>query len=293
MTRKAKRVVTKFNFDKLMQSGNKAHVALVDAAANEQEVLVLKAKAPVVKVEMEMTKFLEKFFGLWDEDAEALVKILGYDDEEDEGKKENSYDEATGMTKWVGDGYTNTEGYIVKRIGKVSLLKGKEVSELSPDMVELIKSLQETVGDLEAPSVEGEVDTLKHSTDGETTMNEEEILAMQAELADLKKAKEATDGLVAELAELKKAKEDKRAEDMTDLVKGLSFVAPEAQEELVAALLKSADAPVLVVALEKAREAVLAVATVEDGHDEEGEIITDTNKANDAVSAILAARNKK
>ncbi len=301
----AKRVVTKFNFDKLMQSGAKAHVALVDSAANEQEVLVMKAKAPSVQVTMELDEFIKKFFGLWEDDADALIKILGYEEpsndsmfpDDDRDEKYQEYDESKGHTTWVsGVGYTDTDGYIKHRIGEVSLLKGKDVPEtLSENMVDLIKNLQETVGNLETPSVEGEViQTEKSSNEGEQSMNEEEILAMQAELADLKKAKEDSAALIAELADLKKAKEDQRKANMTDLVKGLNFVATDAQEDVIEALLKSEQSDVLVVALEKAREAIEAAVTQEDGHDQEGETITDTQKAsNDAVIAALAARKAK
>lgn len=303
MMTQAKRRVTKFNFDKLMQSGSKAHVALVDKAANEQEVLVMKAKTPTVQISMEMDKFLQKFFGMWEEDADALIKILGYEEPSDDdlnpdGDRDKSYqeyDESKGHTIWVsGVGYTNTDGYIKNRIGEVSLLKGKEgTKELSENMVELIKNLQKDVGTLDAPSQEEEViETKKSSTEGEPNMNEEEIKAMQDEIVELKKAKNEADKLKAELVELKKAKAEQREAEMVELVKGLTFVSDEEADDVVKALLASDHEGVLVVTLEKARTAIVEAATDERGHDEEEEVVTDTTKSISAVQAALKARAK-
>ena len=87
---KAKRVISKFNFE-----GEGSAVALVSAsqggAANSFKTLVIKSadkyspefiqKAQKVQVVMEFDDFLQKFFGMWKEDAKILSSILGFGDE--------------------------------------------------------------------------------------------------------------------------------------------------------------------------------------------------------------------
>ena len=87
---KAKRVISKFNFE-----GEGSAVALVSAsqggAANSFKTLVIKSadkyspefiqKAQKVQVVMEFDDFLQKFFGMWKEDAKILTSILGFGDE--------------------------------------------------------------------------------------------------------------------------------------------------------------------------------------------------------------------
>jgi len=87
---KAKRKINKFNFE-----AEGSAVALVSAsqggAANSFKTLVMKSadkyskefiqKAQKVQVVMEFDDFLQKFFGMWKEDAKILTSILGFGDE--------------------------------------------------------------------------------------------------------------------------------------------------------------------------------------------------------------------
>lgn len=89
----AKRRIKEYRFDK-----DHHHIALVHssqggAANNYHEALVLKStnditdeyleKATMVKVTLPFDDFLEKFFGMWSENADLLTEILGFSDEED------------------------------------------------------------------------------------------------------------------------------------------------------------------------------------------------------------------
>lgn len=89
----AKRRIKEYRFDK-----PEHHIALVHSsqggAANlYHEALVLKStdditdeyleKATMVKVTLPFDDFLEKFFGMWEENADMLTEILGFSDEED------------------------------------------------------------------------------------------------------------------------------------------------------------------------------------------------------------------
>ena len=83
-------MISKFNFE-----GKDSAVALVSAsqggAANSFRTLVIKSadkyspkfieKAQKVQVVMEFDDFLQKFFGMWKEDAKILTSILGFGDE--------------------------------------------------------------------------------------------------------------------------------------------------------------------------------------------------------------------
>ena len=95
---KAKRVISKFNFE-----GEGSAVALVSAsqggAANSFKTLVIKSadkyspefiqKAQKVQVVMDFDDFLQKFFGMWKEDAKILTSILGFGDEEMDSESES------------------------------------------------------------------------------------------------------------------------------------------------------------------------------------------------------------
>lgn len=89
----AKRRIKEYRFDK-----PEHHIALVHssqggAANNYHEALVLKStnditdeyleKATMVKVTLPFDDFLEKFFGMWSDNADLLTEILGFSDEED------------------------------------------------------------------------------------------------------------------------------------------------------------------------------------------------------------------
>lgn len=82
--RKARRRINSFNFQ-----SEGAHVALVDKAANEQEVLVMKSQsAPESEIRKALGKdvtlnlsimdFLCRYLNLWYEEAEIVAGMLGY-----------------------------------------------------------------------------------------------------------------------------------------------------------------------------------------------------------------------
>ena len=89
---KAKRRLTDIKFEK-----EGAHLGLIHkdqgGPANGVTTLVYKAtnditdeyleKATMVKVTLPFDDFLEKFFGMWSENADLLTEILGFSDEED------------------------------------------------------------------------------------------------------------------------------------------------------------------------------------------------------------------
>ena len=103
MTRRAKRKLSNISFE---HEG--AHVALVGKANGGPAILhdyalVLKAnkfseefveKMQQVRVTMELPDFLQKFFGMWSEDAKVLATMMGYEKpESDDEEKVQSYED--------------------------------------------------------------------------------------------------------------------------------------------------------------------------------------------------------
>lgn len=255
-----------------------AHVALVDKAANMQEVCLLKADKKLVTVSLSMKDFLQKFFGLWDEDATVLAGVLGYT-EQDGDEEVSSYDD-----------------YIQSKIDSISLLKGVDLPDsLSEVMTTKITDLMKTIGDKLPVSSETK------QVNGESKMDEQEILDLQKasqekdkQIADLLKSVEAQKEI---LADIEKAKAEKAKTEMLDVVKGYSFVPEDAQEKLANVLLATEDSDVILTSLEKAREAIKAAA-MEDEIGTEGadagatQTLEDVNKAYSLVGDILSKRKE-
>ena len=129
---KAKRVLKELTFE---HEG--AAVALVGPAtggpANGIPVLTYKAskftdehiaKASQIKVTMEITEFLQKFYGLWYEDAETLARALGFT------TKSQDYAAST------SDAYTTDyEDYITSKVQSIEVIKALYEAEKLSDVL--------------------------------------------------------------------------------------------------------------------------------------------------------------
>lgn len=118
--RKPKRVLKNIDFEK----GTDTHLALVHRdqggpASGADYKLVIKAanfsdefleKMQTVKVELEIPDFLERFFGLWGDNVDALAYLLGYREDMQEEVMESKDD----FSKWVEDNMKSFE--IVKAL---------------------------------------------------------------------------------------------------------------------------------------------------------------------------------
>jgi hypothetical protein len=286
-----KRRIHKFNF-KSTETGDFApHVALVDHAANNLEVLTLKAASqPEVQVSLTMREFLDKFFYIYGESASVLAGILGFD---------------TGATEQVADTY---EEYIQDKVNSVVLLKGKVLPENLPQkLADEISGLQSKFGDTVEETYKSLVSTSKEKGGDVTlpvTPNPKEIPmdtieTLKAKLDAQAVQLEEVSTLKSQLADLQTLSADKAKIEMTTCVKGYSFVTEENQESLVTSLLtlKGDTLSTVIASLESAREAVTATAlteqgtvAVDDATPAEGEE-TFAEKANSHVASILAARN--
>lgn len=274
----AKRKIHKFNF-----KSEGAHVALVDKAANKQEVLTMKAAEREVQVTLSMKEFLKKFFDLWEEDAAILAGVLGYDS--------SVWDSHT-----KGDGsYMTEDEWINSKIDSVQLLKGVEGFNTLPEgVVQKVDELQKQFGDALNPSQDVKTSEVTTSKSGDTTMDtkidKEELEVLKAAAAEVETLK----GLVATM---QAAEEAKVATEMEAVVKGYTFVPTESQADLVAHLLKAEDASPVLAALEKARDAI-AAATLEETGLEGGDAPQELGESNleksaNLVGDILKSRQAK
>lgn len=132
MTRptKAKRKLSDISFEK-----STTHVALVSkdqggGANGHNYALVLKAanftdehiqKASKIRVTMDITEFLQKFFGVYYTDSYILAQALGFDTSSDEEKETNSY-----------------EDYITSQVQSIEVLKSLHDAE---DLKSVLASL--------------------------------------------------------------------------------------------------------------------------------------------------------
>jgi hypothetical protein len=259
MTKIATRRINKFDF-----SGEGAHVAVVDAAANEQTVLVMKAATEdkmvdafdmdsvsvskaleQVTVKMSMEEFLRKFFDMWHSDAEMLTKLLGFETEWEAFEKE------------INGEVTTQQGFLEERLESFSIMKSlydSDVQEIaSSDYINIVKTQELFEQTPTKPEKEENMtDKVIEKTEGD------EVSISKSEFADLKKSLDAlqkhNDVLVTEReATIEKA--------LAGRVDEFSFV--EDKEGLVA-LVKQMDdeaQEVIFSTLTKATEAIAAIVT--------------------------------
>lgn len=224
-SKKAKRLVHEYRFDK-----DTHHVALVHrsqggAASGYTEALVMKSvddildadieKATMVKVTLPFDDFLEKFFHVYSEDAEILTAILGFKDEEEMSEQDRC------DMSWE-DYKAEREKEKQDFINSVEILKSvKDGKESIQDLnVASLLSIRSTQAKFEtylekSKTIGNPVKQSKKETpvDKEVTLEiqkaKDELSVVQVQLAELQKAKEASDSALAlALADVQKAKDE-------------------------------------------------------------------------------------
>ena len=234
--KKAKRLVHEYRFDK-----DTHHVALVHrsqggAASGYTEALVMKSvddildadieKATMVKVTLPFDDFLEKFFNIYSYDAEVLTAILGFKDEDDVSEQEKS------DMSWE-DYKAECEKEKQDFINSVEILKSvKDGKETIQDLnVASLLSIRSTQAKFEtylekSKTIGNPVKQSKKETPvdkDEVQKAKDELNTVQTQLAELQKAKEASDSALAlALADVQKANdqlEQMKAEKLADVQK--------------------------------------------------------------------------
>lgn len=273
-----KRLVKEIDF-----TGDEHHVALVSKAANGENVLLMKnkitlEKADEVKITTSMQTFLRTFFNMWEEDAEELAVILGYEPQEwywDMVGEDTTVEIMKSAVEDPKENKVHKNTYENLKKGRVEFNKLKKAHDAEKEKnmsgnVNLQKSIDEAVH----AALKKEKEKY---TDLEKSLKEKEI----------------------ELTDLKKASEKKEKDELTELCKGYSFV--EDAEKLSDSLflckgVKGYD--VILDTLEKARTAIKAALEKEIGTDEETdlnknkEIPENVNKTTELLKARYAKENK-
>ena len=224
--------------------------ALVMKSANFSEEFITKMQQ--VKVTLELPEFLQKFFGVWYEDAQVLAAMLGYVEVEDDEVEDDYY------TKYIQEKLQSFE--IIKSLHEAKSLP-EAISKLTEDEFLLVRQDQQKVEkaleskekddslskDKSKPStVKVEKTTKDKSKKKETNMDEviELQKALDAQKEELTKAlasiaafqeKEKEAIQKAKLQKIKDAVKDEAK--ATVLFKALNLVQDEAEfTEIVKAL---------------------------------------------------------
>lgn len=288
--KKVKRIVN-LDFKSALENGDLPHIALVDEGANEEEVLLMKAKD--VQVSLSMSRFLEKFFGLWCCDAEALAKLLGYETESRE------------------DGY---ETSLEKDLKEVVFLKQKAIDKELPEAIPYdvnakLEVLRKKLGSA-LDSVGASAGASLNDNKEENEMSKAEMSSAEAQIEEMRKAKEQ---LAVQIEEMRKQKEEaeavveqfrkqaaeKREKDLNAVLAGYTFINEELRKSLSSNLLSVSEEvqEIMCKSLEAARTAVEAVVVSEDS-EATIEDTTEFKKSkvelySDSLSKILANRKAK
>jgi len=220
--KKAKRLVHEYRFDKPTHHVALVHSSQGGAASGYTEALVMKSvddildadieKATMVKVTLPFDDFLEKFFNIYSYDAEVLTAILGFKDEEDMTEQEKS------DMSWE-DYKAECEKEKQDFINSVEILKSvKDGKETIQDLnVASLLSIRSTQGKFEAyleksKTIGNPVKQSKKETPvdkDEVQKAKDELNTVQTQLAELQKAKDASDSALAlALADVQKAKDE-------------------------------------------------------------------------------------
>ena len=276
-----KRKIHKFNFE---EEG--AHVALVDAAANLQTVLTMKAVKPEVNVTLSMRGFLSAFFNIYDEDARILAGVLGYSTEGD----------------WDDD--ESYEEYIESKMDSVILLKN-EIPKTIPQetydqFLEIEKSVEKALESASVDSLDSYIKIVKGKSvlDKKTKVeiSAEELEVMKSSLQEVETLKAQlveAETLKSQLTAIRQELDAKKKADMVDVVKGYSFVTDDKKDEFVEFLLKAEKATLVLEILEKARTAISAAVVEKEAgveSDDAPVVETTVDKSDAIVSQILKNR---
>jgi hypothetical protein len=234
--KKAKRKLSDIDFSK-----EDAHVALVHkdqgGPANGHDYsLILKSsnfspefvqKMQQIQVTMELPEFLQKFFGMWCEDAELLAKFLGYEgpEEEDEVYSSNDYYE-----KWMEDKLASFT--VIKSLHESKNL-AESLAKLSEDQYLNLLKDQEFL----EKSLNKLTNEINVSKDNTSTSNVEKQVGAKPSRVNSKKEKPMANPEMVEKSQyttLEKAVEEQKVE----LQKAQEII-KKYQEAEIAAVIKS------------------------------------------------------
>ena len=149
--KKAKRILKDFNFE--TEGSALALVGpVVGGAANQFPTLIMKStanfsedfikKASTVRVTMEITDFLEKFYGIYDKDAKVLAYLMGYDPSEvEDGSVYNDdyfwewYEKTYPDRRYADPVESDYQEYIQSKLEGIEVFKSLKESDSIADVL--------------------------------------------------------------------------------------------------------------------------------------------------------------
>lgn len=253
----------------------------VGSGANQAKVLLLKqtvkAKDEMVDVKkaleqvtltLSMEEFLRKFFGMWYDDAEVLTKLLGFETEYENYKKQDD-----------SEGYDHGK-YIEERVSQFTIMKGMNSGELTLVKASELNEVVALQQKLE-PAIVAHF-KLKEKQMDELELAKSALTAKETELAAQLELNKSLGDKVAELQKeldvMKAAQEKASFDAFAEQLKGL--VADEKFEQVAKGLyqLHQVDAEAATATIEamkakvevakKAEEVAADGLTDEQGHGE-------------------------
>lgn len=255
MTKKAKRVITEFDFDK---EGASVHLVSKKqgGAANGFTTLIKKSKATAslpeleqveiqkkleqIKVTMSMEEFLRKFFNIYYDDAELLTAMLGFQTEYE------AY-----METEESEPYSHAD-YIASKLSGFEIMKSVHEGNYQDASALDIVTILELQENLENKLNEEMMDKVSIEKSRFTELESKELDLTKA-LEDKQALEAQVEALEAELTVIKQAKVDADTAAMKARIEGL--VAEDKIETMAKSLLamdkESAD--LFVASLESAK----------------------------------------
>ena len=271
--KKAKRVLKNIEFE----SSDTSHIALVHKdqggpASGADYRLVMKSnnfspefiqKMQSVQVTMPLPEFLQKFFGLWYEDAEILARLMGYVPEE---KEDWDYDD-----------------YIEERLSAFTILKSLHEAKNLPDALSKLTEqdyLDVLTDQAEIEKVLKAFDSKKSDTS--TDVENTKVEVSTSKVTKKNKEKQMTQATEqvekSQLVEVQKALEGKEVE----LQKALSKLA-EIEEAQKQAIVKSKTDAVKAVVKDEKQAAVVVKAALALEDQEDFDALVEVFKSMNAV----------
>ncbi len=247
---KATRKITNFNFE-----SDGAHVALVDKAANQQEVLVMKSaaasekeitKAVEVNVKLSLLEYLTRYLYLSIDEAEEVAGLLGYsfDDLYTPDSNINSFEEMVQAN--LDKVKVNKSEAAEKFVGAFEEFKQKYLTKASSSVEggdSVSKSTEETNPKPEEESITmtTEKEVTQESLEEQINKAAEAIVAKRLEEIE-KSANERVEQVSKEL-EVFKAREDARQkqEYLTKAEGYAKYLGEDADKEAIAKALMAVE----------------------------------------------------
>ncbi len=280
---KAARKITEFNF-----KSEGAHVALVDKAANLQEVLIMKSAqaseeeiekvlSKDVTVKMSIMEFLTRYIGIWWEEAEMVAGLLGYSAEDLYSPEEGPMDFISMVQDRMDSVQINKSESTEKFIEKFGEFQSKYLNKNASSSVkgeEIVKTEDETNINKGDKLMSEENKVTPEALEEQINKAAEKIVSERLEALE-KSYKEKEETVAKELQVLKAAEEARTNQVYLTKAEAVAkYLGEETDKEALAKSLRKAEADEEMSALMKAFKELQDTVSKDDALEEVGKSVT-------------------